>query len=94
VKLVDLPAGRQARTHMTYFVYAIKSLTKNYIYVGLTNNLTRRFNQHNQGREKTTRLYRPFKVILIEDFDTRIKARNKEKHYKSGCGKEYLKKIK
>jgi putative endonuclease len=74
-----------------YYVYAIKSLTRNYIYVGLTDNLERRFSQHNNGRSKTTRAYAPFKLICKEIVETRIEARIREKYLKSGTGKEYLK---
>jgi putative endonuclease len=76
---------------MHYIVYAIKSKGRNYIYVWLTNNLERRFNEHNLGKEKTTRPYGPFKLIYSEKFKTRIEARIKEKYLKSGCWKEFLK---
>ena len=44
---------------MTYFVYALKSLERNYIYVGLTNNVQRRVYEHNIGYNRTTKPYRP-----------------------------------
>ncbi len=77
-----------------FSVYAIKSLEKKYIYVGLTSNVKKRINQHNKGKERTTKPYLPFKVIYQETFKTRIEARKKEKYLKSGIGKEYLKSIK
>ncbi len=43
-----------------YWVYAIKSLERQYIYVGLTNSLERRMEEHNQGYNKTTKPYKPF----------------------------------
>ncbi|HBM45683.1 TPA: endonuclease [Patescibacteria group bacterium] len=76
-----------------FFIYALKSESKNYIYVGLTNNLKRRFDQHNTGKEKTTRSYRPFRVIFTKEFITRQEARNHEKYLKTGCGKEFLKSL-
>jgi putative endonuclease len=76
---------------MSWFVYAIKSIQRNYIYVGLTSDLKRRITQHNTGKERTTRPYRPFELIYIEIFETRSEARNKEIYLKSGCGKELLK---
>jgi putative endonuclease len=79
---------------MTYYVYAIKSLLKNYIYVWLTKNLERRFNQHNSGQNKTTKPYTPYKIIYEEKYITRNEARIKEKYFKSWCGKEFLKWIK
>ncbi len=77
-----------------FITYAIKSINRNYIYVGLTNDLTRRLNQHQLGENRTTRAYRPFILILKESFLNRIEARNREKYLKSGIGKELLKKIK
>jgi putative endonuclease len=77
-----------------YKVYAIKSKNRNYIYVGLTSNLEERLQRRNSGREKTTRAYRPFELIYLEDQPTREEARKREKYLKSGVGKEFLKKIK
>ena len=79
--------------HM-FFVYAIRSLTRNYIYVGLSNNYERRFKEHNEGYERTTKLYRPFELILVEEFPTRPDARKREKFLKSGVGKSYLRSLK
>jgi len=78
---------------MKYYVYAIKSKTRNYIYVGLTNNLSRRLEEHNRGYIRTTKPYSPFELIFDESFDTRLEARQKEKYLKSGVGKEYLKSL-
>ena len=74
-----------------FHVYAIKSILRNYIYVGLTNNLERRFGEHGNGENKTTRPYKPFELIFIEKFVKRSDARKKEKFLKSGIGKEFLK---
>jgi putative endonuclease len=76
-----------------YFVYAIKSLSKNYIYVGLTNNLERRIQEHNSGKGRSTKLYAPFRLIYSEKVGIRVEARKREKYLKSGIGKEFLKKI-
>jgi len=66
---------------------------RNYIYVGLTDNIERRLNQHNKGENKTTKPYLPFELILKEIFDSRIEARKKEKYLKSGIGKEFLRSL-
>ena len=76
-----------------YKVYAIKSKQRNYIYVGLTSNLAERIRRHNDGRERTTRAYRPFELIYSEDQPTREEARKREKYFKTGVGKEFLKKL-
>jgi putative endonuclease len=76
-----------------FFVYVIKSLVRNYIYVGLTNDVERRVREHDRGQNVTTRAYKPFEIILVETFSSRIDARKREKYLKSGIGKEYLKKL-
>ncbi len=76
-----------------FVVYAIKSLSRDYIYVGLSDNLERRLSEHNLGKNKTTRPYKPFKLIYKEYFSTRIESRVREKYLKSGVGKEFLKSL-
>lgn len=76
-----------------FTVYAIKSKEKNYIYVGLTSNLKKRIARHQNGYETTTKFYRPFDIIYLDFFPSRVEAREEEKYLKSGCGKEFLKQI-
>jgi len=76
-----------------FTVYSIKSIDRNYIYVGLTNNIERRFNEHQKGQNKTTAPYRQFVLIYQENFPTRTEARKKEIYLKSGTGKEFLKQL-
>ena len=71
-----------------FFVYAISSRNRNYIYVGMTKDLESRINRHNQKRERTTRPYSPFDLIYSEQVETRIEARKREIYWKSGIGKE------
>ena len=58
-----------------YFVYAISSKEHNYIYVGLTSDIVARIKRHNDGRERTTRFYKPFELIYSETCKTRSEAR-------------------
>jgi len=76
-----------------YSVYAISSLNRNYIYLGLTANLEARLHRHNSGLERTTQPYAPFKLLHKEEFATRAEARIPLSSYKSGSGKEYLRDI-
>ncbi|MFZ4648965.1 MAG: GIY-YIG nuclease family protein [Patescibacteria group bacterium] len=75
------------------FIYVIKSEIDNYIYVGTTINTERRIKEHNSGRNKTTKSYKPFKILLIEEYPDRATARQREIYLKSGCGKEWIKSI-
>lgn len=76
-----------------YTVYTIKSKTRNYIYVGFTNNLTRRLFGHNNGYNKTTKPYSPFDLIYSKKYNDRKEARIHEKYLKSCVGKEFLKSL-
>ncbi len=78
---------------MEYTVYALKSDVDARIYVGFTTNVDKRLKEHNSGKTKSTKGYRPWKVIYTESCETRIEARELEKYYKSGIGKEKLKKM-
>lgn len=60
----------------------------------MTKDILARIERHNQGREKTTRAHRPFKLIYSEELDVeRSEARKREKYWKSGIGKEKLRQI-
>ena len=59
----------------------------------MTGDVPRRLKEHNFGENRSTKAYRPFEVILIEEFDTRIAARAREVYLKSGIGKEYLRSL-
>ena len=76
-----------------FFVYAISSINRNYIYVGLTANVKNRISRHNKGYEKTTRPYAPFRLIYTKEFNSRKEARVHEIYLKSGIGKEKLREI-
>lgn len=99
-RLVDAPdpdacryfCGQNGKV-MTYYVYVISSNFRSYIYVGITNNVQRRLKEHNSGKNTTTKPYAPFDIILTEKYNDRPTARMREKFLKSGCGKEWIKKM-
>lgn len=80
-------------TGIMYFVYAIQSEKNGKIYVGFSSNLQRRLFEHNHGYVFSTKGYRPWCLIYKEQIINRKEARIKEKYFKSGIGKEYLKSI-
>jgi putative endonuclease len=76
-----------------YYVYVLKSVNFNKVYVGLTTNIDKRLIQHNSGKIKSNKAYTPFIVVYFETFKTREDARKKEKYFKAGAGRRYLTKI-
>jgi putative endonuclease len=73
------------------YVYVIQSLESNRWYTGSTNDLRKRFNQHNEGKSTWTRKRGPWKLIYYEACLNEEDARAREKYLKSGMGKRYLK---
>jgi len=59
----------------------------------MTKDVAARLVRHNQGMEKTTRPYARFQLIYSEVCSDRAAARQKEKYWKSGSGKQKLRKI-
>jgi putative endonuclease len=74
------------------YVYVIRSELNGSFYVGLTVDISLRIWQHNRGMTKSTKGFRPWKLVFSETFLTRIEARKREKYLKSGIGKEFIKK--
>ena len=75
-----------------YFVYAIKSVKDNRIYVGMSTNPNKRLREHNGGQVFSTKGFRPWILIFLESCgSSRVYTRTREKYWKSGIGKEKLK---
>ncbi len=74
-----------------FYVYVIHSKKDGRLYVGMTIDVKKRLNEHNKGKTKSTKGYRPWELIKVEEFDTRLDARKREKYLKGGSGKEWLK---
>jgi putative endonuclease len=87
-----LPAGRE-HLKMMIIVYVIRSLKDGRFYVGMTKDLERRIQEHESGKTKSTKSFRPWKLIFTESFQSYSEARKREKYLKSGSGKEYIKRM-
>jgi len=59
-------------------------------YIGSAENLENRIREHNSGEPKTIRNGIPWKVIHVEEFETRAEAVRKEKEIKSRGAKRNL----
>ncbi|EKE22097.1 MAG: hypothetical protein ACD_7C00048G0003 [uncultured bacterium] len=75
---------------MTFFVYILKSLKDEKLYIGQTNNLEKRIIRHNAGQVSSTKNRRPLKIIYSEKFYTRKESMAREKYLKSLKSSEYI----
>jgi len=76
-----------------FYVYVLKSQKNGKLYVGFTNNLKRRFLEHNcikRSVNEWTKRNGPFKIVFYESFANKKDAKKDEKFFKSGYGREVL----
>lgn len=73
-----------------YYVYVLQSKKNGYWYTGCTDNLRKRFNEHNTGKVPSTKGRGPFEVIYFEASLDGKDAFQREQYLKSGMGKRYL----
>jgi len=75
-----------------FYIYILLSVQHNRYYVGSTKDISRRVAQHNNGRNKSTRSYRPWKLVYSESFQTLAEARQREREIKSWKSRQYMEK--
>ena len=76
-----------------FFVYVLYSEKTKLHYVGFTTHLVQRLGQHNLGITKSTKGRGPWTLVHQEQFATRAEAMRRERHLKTGRGREELKQI-
>ncbi|MGC9610661.1 MAG: GIY-YIG nuclease family protein [Minisyncoccia bacterium] len=76
---------------LMFYTYVIRSRKSNRWYTGSTNDLRKRFNQHNPKKSTWTRNNTPWDLIYYEACLNEEDSRLREKYLKSGVGKRYLK---
>jgi len=76
---------------MYFYTYVLKSLKDNKLYVGWTDDLKHRIEEHNKGLVDATRNRRPLRLEYFEACTSREKAIKREKYFKTGFGRRFLK---
>jgi len=86
-------ARATAREHLKemYFVYVMKSKINGRLYKGITGNIEKRLKDHNSGKTRTTRKWKPYELVYFEAASDRATARKREKYFKTVSGSRYLK---
>ncbi len=75
-----------------WYVYALKSAIRDFNYVGSTDDIRRRFEEHSNGEVQSTKAFRPLDLAAYIAVPTAKKARVLEKYFKTGSGKAVLRK--
>ena len=65
-----------------FYVYVLKSKKDNKLYIGYTNNLKKRIQEHNKGKNFSTAQRGPFSLVYYEAFKSQKDATAREKKLK------------
>jgi putative endonuclease len=76
-----------------WYVYIIKSIKHNKYYIGCSNNLSRRLDEHNKGYNISTKIYKPWVLVHYEKYNNQEEAFSREKKIKSYKGGNAFKKL-
>jgi predicted GIY-YIG superfamily endonuclease len=71
-----------------YYTYIIR-LSNNDFYTGSTSELKQRILDHNEGKNISTKPFRPVKLVYYCAFPTKTQAITFEMYLKSGSGKAF-----
>ena len=77
---------------MNTYVYVLRSLKDNTLYIGLTKNLQNRMKEHKLGMSKFTKPHIPYKLIFYCAFPNKFVAAKFEHYLKTASGKAFLNK--
>ncbi|MEA3272585.1 MAG: GIY-YIG nuclease family protein [Patescibacteria group bacterium] len=69
-----------------FYIYILKSKKDDSIYIGYTNDLKRRFEEHNNLKSKSTKNKAPFELIYYESYKSESDAKYREKNLKRFAG--------
>jgi len=76
-----------------FFVYIIRS-SEGYTYTGMSDDPERRLEEHNNHTLSFwTKRGTDWKIIHTEEFETRSEALEREKWFKTGIGRKFVKSI-
>ncbi len=74
-----------------FYTYVLRSKRDNQLYIGFTDDLKKRFALHNRGRVNATKDRKPLILIYYEACSSKEKAIRREKYFKTGFGRRFLK---
>ena len=74
-----------------FYAYVLRSTKDKKLYVGHTDDLKKRLVHHNKGIVESTRSRIPLELVYYEAGKNKIKSIKREKYFKTGFGRKFLK---
>lgn len=76
-----------------FSVYVLRSRVTGRFYTGSTSNLEMRLQQHNSNQSTSTKNRGPWDLVYHEEFGTLVEAVRRERYFKTGRGRDELRKL-
>jgi putative endonuclease len=76
-----------------YSTYVLRSESRGQFYIGSTSDLGVRLQQHNDNLAPATKNRGPWKLVYSEDHVDRSSAVRRERYFKTGKGRDELKRL-
>ena len=95
------PRQRRARSrfaekrqfHKMFYTYILKSQLNKRTYTGSTSDINRRLGEHNRGKVRSSKAYKPYDILQVEEFQTEKEAKKREAFFKTSSGRKEIKEI-
>ena len=88
-----MPGSENSIAIMFYYVYILQSKKNNSLYVGYTEDLRKRLQEHNRGLNFSTKPYKPWQLIHYEAYRDQKDAKRREEYLKTSQGARLLKRM-
>lgn len=86
-----LSVTHHVRKYKYYYTYLLQGKKSGKWYIGITQDLRKRFNEHQKGQAGWTKGRGPFELIYYEASLNIDDSKAREKYLKTGMGRRYLK---
>ena len=73
-----------------FYVYVLYNKSKNFIYIGYSENIVRRVAEQNSGLSQSTKHYKPLELVQYEAYRSMEDAKRRELYLKTNRGKTTL----
>jgi len=80
----------RTNSNVFFYVYVLQSLKDKKQYIGYTNNLRRRLEEHNSGKNISTKHRVPLRFVYYEACLSQEDAKRREEYFKVTGGRRFL----
>jgi putative endonuclease len=85
-----MPSRTTSDQNLFYYIYVLESKRDGNRYIGMTQDLRKRFLEHQNGRSRATASRRPFELIYYEACRSYQDTKQREQYMKTTEGRRFI----